>query len=151
MMLSKCLLVSERLYTASTRAYWLPWCNCKFVIFKYGCQDNLCWLSETYSAPSHEILLQGNMVPDFTVHVKLRVKWRFLKKWLTSFRPVYLCPPLFKSNIVALIMIWTENSMATSLKWSITGITKAKIKSCKNSQNNELFLRSKLCTIQALQ
>lgn len=70
-MLFKCLLVSEQLiqhlqYTGShdvTASFF------KFVIFEYGCQDNLCWLSETYSAPSHEILLQGNTVPDFTVCV----------------------------------------------------------------------------------
>lgn len=74
-MLFKCLLVSEQLvqhlqYTGSrdvTVSFF------KFVIFEYGCQDNLRWLSETYSAPSHEILLQGNTVPDFTVRVKPRV------------------------------------------------------------------------------
>lgn len=51
----------------------------KFVNFEYGCQDNLCWLSETYSAPSpsiSEMLLQGNMVPGFTVRVKVRVNWK---------------------------------------------------------------------------
>lgn len=75
-MLSKCLLVSgqliqhlhERIGSHDVTVSFF-----KFVIFEYGCQDNPCWLSETYSAPSHEILLQGNMVPDFTVRVKQRV------------------------------------------------------------------------------
>lgn len=75
MMLFKCLVVSEQLIQRlqCTGSHDVTVGFFKFVIFEYGCQDNLCWLLETYSAPSHEILLQGNTVPDFTVCVKPRV------------------------------------------------------------------------------
>lgn len=59
--------------TASIGSYDVTVSFFKFVIFEYGCQDNLCCLSETHSSPSYEMLLEGNTVPGFTVRVKPRV------------------------------------------------------------------------------
>lgn len=58
-MLFKCLLGSEQLiqHLQYTGSHEVTVGFFKFVTFEYGCQDNLCWLLETYSAPSHEILL----------------------------------------------------------------------------------------------